>query len=69
MDCSRQAPRPWDFLGKNTGVGCHFLLQRIFQTQELNLCLLHCRQIVYHEVTHPESQDLVLPVKWMSVFM
>ena len=19
--------RPWDFLGKNTGVGCHFLLQ------------------------------------------
>ena len=22
-----QAPRPWDSLGKNTGVGCHFLLQ------------------------------------------
>ena len=21
--------RPWDSLGKNTGVGCHFLLQRI----------------------------------------
>ena len=20
-------PHPWDFLGKNTGVGCHFLLQ------------------------------------------
>ena len=20
-------PNPWDFLGKNTGVGCHFLLQ------------------------------------------
>ena len=20
-------PRPWDFLGKNTGVGCHFLFQ------------------------------------------
>ena len=20
-------PRPWDFSGKNTGVGCHFLLQ------------------------------------------
>ena len=19
---------PWDFLGKNTGVGCHFLLQK-----------------------------------------
>ena len=22
-----QAPRPWDSPGKNTGVGCHFLLQ------------------------------------------
>ena len=27
-------------LGKNTGVGCHFLLQGIFAIQELNLCLL-----------------------------
>ena len=24
---------PWDFPGKNTGVGCHFLLQEIFPTQ------------------------------------
>ena len=24
---------PWDFPGKNTGVGCHFLLQGIFLTQ------------------------------------
>ena len=27
--------------GKNTGVGCHFLLQGIFPTQELNPWLLH----------------------------
>ena len=27
----------WDFPGKNTGVGCHFLLQRIFLTYGLNL--------------------------------
>ena len=27
--------------GKNTGVGCHFLLQGIFPTQGLNLGLLH----------------------------
>ena len=26
-DGSHQAPRPWDSPGKNTGVGCHFLLQ------------------------------------------
>ena len=29
-----------DFPGKKTGVGCHFLLQSIFLTQGLNLCLL-----------------------------
>ena len=28
---------PWDSPGKNTGVGCHFLLQEIFPTQGLNL--------------------------------
>ena len=32
--------------GKNTGVGCHSLLQGIFPTQGLNLGLLHCRQIL-----------------------
>ena len=31
---------PWDFLGKNTGVACHLLLQGIFLIQESNLCLL-----------------------------
>ena len=30
----------WDSPGKNTGVGCHALLQRIFPTQGLNPCLL-----------------------------
>ena len=38
---------PWDFPGKNTGVGCHFILQGIFLTQESNPGLLHCRQILY----------------------
>ena len=35
---------PGNFPGKNTGVGCHALLQGIFLTQVLNLgllCLLH----------------------------
>ena len=31
----------WNSPGKNTGVGCHFLLQGIFPTQGSNLCLLH----------------------------
>ena len=41
---------PWDSPGKNTGVGCHALLQGIFPTQGSNprvLHLLHCRQILY----------------------
>ena len=38
---------PWNSPGRNTGVGSHFLLQRIFLTQGLNLDLLHCRQILY----------------------
>ena len=41
-------PHPWDSPGKNTGVGCHFLLQRIFPTQGSNPHLLHCRQILHH---------------------
>ena len=39
--------RPWDFLGKSTGVGCSFLLQGIFLTQGSNPGLLHCRQTLY----------------------
>ena len=31
---------PWASPGKNTGEGCHSLLQRIFPTQGLNPCLL-----------------------------
>ena len=38
---------PWNSPGKNTGVGCHFLLQRIFPTQRWNPCLLRCRWMVY----------------------
>ena len=36
-----------DFPGKDTRVGCYFLLQGIFPTQGLNPGLLHCRQILY----------------------
>ena len=33
---------PWDSPGKNTGVGYHFLLQEIFQTQESNHITVSC---------------------------
>ena len=40
-DCSPPDSCPWDSTGKDTGVGCGFLLQRIFPTQGSNPCLLH----------------------------
>ena len=36
-----------DSPGKNTGMGCHALLQGIFPTQGLNPGLPHCRWILY----------------------
>ena len=40
MDGSLSGFPPCDSPGKNSGVGCHFLLQGIFPTQTLNQCLL-----------------------------
>ena len=49
------------FLGKNTGVSCHFVLQGIFLTQGSNLGLLHCRQFfalqVASHLSHQGSPD------------
>ena len=38
---------PWNSPGKNTGVGCHSLIQGIFPIQGSDPCILHCRQILY----------------------
>ena len=48
---------PWNSPSKNIGVGCHFLLQEIFLTQELNLGLLHCKQFLYW-LSHQGSPHL-----------
>ena len=45
----------WDFPGRSTGVGCHFLLHRIFPTQGSNPGLPHCRQTLYC-LSHQGSQ-------------
>ena len=39
---------PWNFPGKDIGVGCHFLYQGIFLSQGSTLGLLLGRQILYH---------------------
>ena len=52
-DCQPpRLPYPQDSPGKNTGVGCHALLQGIFLTQGSNPCLLCLcihRQVIYHQ--------------------
>jgi len=57
MDCSLPSSCVHgDSPGKNTGVGCHALLQGIFQTQGLNPGLPHRRQILYH-LSHQGSRQ------------
>ena len=42
----------WDFLGKNTGMGFHFLLQGIFPIQGSNLHLLHWQADFFLPLSH-----------------
>ena len=59
---------PWHYLGKNTGVGCHAILQMIFPTQGSNACLfVFCiiDRFFYHWTTregpwssHTQSQTI-----------
>jgi len=48
---------PWDFPGKNTAIGSHFLLQEIFPTQGLNPSLPHCKQTLPSE----QPGELIIP--------
>ena len=48
---------PWNFPGRNTGVGSHSLLQGIFPTQRLNPGLPHCRWILYHLSSQENPKD------------
>ena len=51
---------PWDFLSKNTGVGCHFLLLGIFPMQGSNPCFLHCSWTLYLWAT----REARLYIRW-----
>ena len=46
-------PRPWDSPGKNTGVGCHFLLQRMKVKRE--------SEVAQSCPTHSNPMDCSLP--------
>ena len=65
---AHQAPCPWNSPSENTGVGGNSLLQGIFLTQESNLGLLHCRQILY-PLSHHGNPDWLI-WKWThTVFL
>ena len=69
MDCSPPGfSNPWNFLGKSTGVGCHFLLQGIFLTQgsNLGLCIVGRRFTVWatRESQKSESHSVVSDSLW-----
>ena len=54
---------PWDSPGKNTGLDCHSLLQRIFPTQGWNshlLGVLHSTQILYPWATIEDHAPIYL---------
>ena len=66
MDCSPSGSSVYeDSPGKNTGMGCHALLQGIFLTQVSNphlLCLLHwqaCSLSAFWEA-HEEVHSMIL---------
>ena len=54
---------PWDSPGKNTGVGCHFLLQRIFPTQGRNLHLLN---FLHWHATDPLGNAKICPSDYVA---
>ena len=53
---AHQAPLSMKFPGKNTGVGCHFLLQGLFLTQGVS-CL--GRQILYYWTTWEAPNTII----------
>ena len=58
MDCSPPGSSVLgDSPGKNSGVGCHALLQGIFPIQESNPGLLHCRHISPEKPLEPVAQE------------
>ena len=57
---ARQASLPWNFPGKNTGVDCHSLLQRIFPAQGSNPGLLQILyRLSYREVLQLFDSSLI----------
>ena len=64
-DCSLPGSWDWRLMPtpvKNTGGGCHSLLQGIFPTRGLNPGLLHCRQILYQLSYYSRSSRIICDI-------
>ena len=59
---ARQAPLSVDFSRQEYGVGCYFLLQGIFPTQRLNLCLWHLLHWARRFITVPPGNCNILNI-------
>ena len=69
MDQPARLLCPCGFPGKNTGVGCHFLLQGIFPTQESNPCLLHSQMdplLLSHQGRPPEKTVVIWKLRTLE---
>jgi len=63
MDCVPPRSSVYgDSPGKNTGVGCHYIIQGSFPTQGSNPGLPHCRRILYH--LSPQGRPRIL--EWVA---
>ena len=63
-----QAHLSWDFPGKNTGVGCHFLLQGIFPTQRWNLCLSCSLSLTVGEIqSWVNTHNCEMDMHWSTI--
>ena len=58
---------PWDFPGKNAGVGCHFLLLRIFPAQGSNPRSMHWQEDSITETLRKTTPPLEITATSLAV--
>ena len=64
LECNQLGSSDWNFPGKNTGVGCHFLYQEIILTQRQNPRLL---DLLYGQADSLPLRHLGIPYVCMCV--
>ena len=69
-DCNPPGPSVHgDSPGKNTGVGCHALLQGSLPAQGSTSGLPQCRQILYHRATRETHRETIADINLEAHFL